>query len=518
MNTMKVSTRMLMLIGLLSSLLMAVGALGLFGLDRSNSALQTAFEGSAVPAAQLGEIRGLLLRNRLAVAMALVTPTAEVIEDSAKRVETNIARVTQIWDTYRAGHLTEEEQRLAASFTEARRPFVQEGLLAAVRALRANDVPAAQAVVAQRIRPLFAPVERDLEALVKLQIDQARTEYEASNVRNRQILWACAVTIAVGLAVALGFGLALVRSITAQLGAEPAAAADVARRVAAGRLDERIAVRPGDAGSLMVQLRDMQDALGGVVARVRQNAESVASASTQIAQGNLDLSSRTEEQASALQQTAASMEQLSSTVQLNAENAREANRLAQAANEVAQRGGHVVGQVVGTMRAIDESARQIADIVGTIDGIAFQTNLLALNAAVEAARAGEQGRGFAVVANEVRILAGRSATAAREIKALIGTSVDRVEQGSALVGEAGTTMQETVAAIERVTALMAEISAASAEQSTGVAQVGEAVSQMDQATQQNAALVEESAAAAESLRQQAQQLVEAVAVFRVAAA
>jgi methyl-accepting chemotaxis protein len=259
----------------------------------------------------------------------------------------------------------------------------------------------------------------------------------------------------------------------------------------------------------------MKDSLTRVVGDVRGNAESVATASAQIAQGNLDLSQRTEEQASALEETAASMEQLGSTVKQNADNARQANQLAQSASAVATEGGDVVNDVVKTMKGINDSSRRIADIIGTIDSIAFQTNILALNAAVEAARAGEQGRGFAVVASEVRSLAQRSAEAAREIKTLITASVEQVDQGTALVDKAGSTMQQVVTSIKRVTDIMGEISSASIEQSAGVSQVGEAVSQMDQVTQQNAALVEESAAAAESLRAQAQQLVQAVAVFRL---
>jgi methyl-accepting chemotaxis protein len=241
----------------------------------------------------------------------------------------------------------------------------------------------------------------------------------------------------------------------------------------------------------------------------------VATASAQIASGNSDLSGRTEEQASALEQTAASMEQLGSTVRQNADNARQANQLALNASTVAVQGGDVVAQVVGTMKGINDSSRKIADIIGVIDGIAFQTNILALNAAVEAARAGEQGRGFAVVASEVRSLAQRSAEAAKEIKGLITASVERVAQGTQQADLAGETMTEVVGAIRRVTDIMGEISAASSEQSTGVAQVGEAITQMDQATQQNAALVEESAAAADSLQRQAQELVQAVAVFRL---
>ena len=251
------------------------------------------------------------------------------------------------------------------------------------------------------------------------------------------------------------------------------------------------------------------------VAAVRASAGSMEVASSEIAQGNQDLSARTEQQASSLQQTASSMEELSSTVKQNADNARQANQLAQSASTVAVQGGEVVAQVVDTMKGINESSRKINDIISVIDGIAFQTNILALNAAVEAARAGEQGRGFAVVASEVRSLAGRSADAAKEIKTLITDSVERVEQGSALVDQAGSTMDEVVASIRRVTDIMGEISAASAEQNSGVAQVGQAVTQIDQATQQNAALVEEMAAAAASLRGQANDLVQNVAVFKV---
>ena len=262
----------------------------------------------------------------------------------------------------------------------------------------------------------------------------------------------------------------------------------------------------------------MQSSLAQVVGHVRGSADGVATASSQIAQGNQDLSFRTEQQASSLQQTAASMEQLGSAVLQNADNASQANQLARNASAVAVQGGEVVGQVVTTMRSINESSKRIADIISVIDGIAFQTNILALNAAVEAARAGEQGRGFAVVATEVRSLAQRSASAAKEIKTLITASVERVEQGTFLVDQAGSTMAEIVSAITRVTDIVGEISASSSQQGNGVAQVGQAVNQMDQATQQNAALVEQSAAAAESLKLQAQQLVQAVAVFKLSPA
>jgi methyl-accepting chemotaxis protein len=294
-------------------------------------------------------------------------------------------------------------------------------------------------------------------------------------------------------------------------------AVHVARQVAGGDLTARVDAQGSDEVAQLLQaMQAMQDKLSAVVHVVRQNSESVATASAQIAQGNHDLSARTEQQASALEETAASMEQLSATVRQNADNARTANQLAQGASGFAVKGGEVVGQVVQTMKGINDSSKKIEDIIAVIDGISFQTNILALNAAVEAARAGEQGRGFAVVAGEVRNLAQRSAEAAKEIKRLIGDSVARVEQGSAQVDEAGQRMTEIVESIRRVTDIMGEISSASTEQSDGVAQVSHAVTQMDQATQQNAALVEESAAAASSLRTQAQQLVDAVAVFKLA--
>ena len=285
-----------------------------------------------------------------------------------------------------------------------------------------------------------------------------------------------------------------------------------------GDLTQRISATGRDElAAIAASFNQFVDKIQGVLQQVRASADGVSTASAEIAQGNQDLSTRTESQASALEETAASMEQLNATVKQNADNARQANQLAQSASTVAVRGGEVVAQVVDTMKHINDSSKRIFDIISVIDGIAFQTNILALNAAVEAARAGEQGRGFAVVASEVRSLAGRSAEAAKEIKSLIGASVERVEQGNVLVGQAGVTMTEVVSSIRRVTDLMGEISAASSEQSAGVAQVGEAVTHMDQATQQNAALVEQMAAAASSLNSQARELVEVVGVFRLGA-
>ncbi len=312
---------------------------------------------------------------------------------------------------------------------------------------------------------------------------------------------------------AVSLSLAFLRSMTVPL----SEALQVARAVSQGDLTVAVPVRgDNEMGQLMQALKEMQANLAQVVSGVRSNADSVATASTQIAQGNNDLSQRAEQQAASLQVTAASMEQLSSTVKQNADNAMQANQLANSASGVAVNGSRVVGMVVDTMKGINDASKEIAEIIGVIDSIAFQTNILALNAAVEAARAGEQCRGFAVVATEVRSLAGRSADAAKQIKSLITRSVERVEHGTTQVDQARAAMTEVVSSIKRVTDIMSEISAATVEQSTGVTQVGEAVSQMDQVTQQNSALVEESAAAAESLKGQARQLVQSVAVFKLA--
>jgi methyl-accepting chemotaxis protein-1 (serine sensor receptor) len=515
MNQLKISTRLGILIGVLSALLLAIGALGLFGINRSNNSLKTVYEDRVVALDQLGEVSYLLQRNRVLVMDMLVQPEPANLEKRNKELRGNIQKVNATWDAYMATYLTPDEARLAQEFVQARTPYVQQGLVPAADALLAGQAEVALGIYKDRISPLAPATLAALDKLNHLQLDVAKQEFETAENRFHQALIASILSIASGLVFALAFGYALVRGIGRQLGGEPGDAASVAQSVAEGDLSTPIPIRPGDTGSLMVQLKAMQTSLAGVVSTVRQGSEAVAAASAQIAQGNQDLSARTEQQASALEQTAASMEELASAVQQNADSSRRADQLASSACRVAARGGDVVAQVVDTMTGINDASRKISDIISVIDGIAFQTNILALNAAVEAARAGEQGRGFAVVASEVRTLAGRSADAAKEIKTLIHASVERVEQGTVLVAQAGSTMTEVVTSIQRVNDMMGEISAASTEQSMGVAQIGEAVNQMDQATQQNAALVEEMAAAADSLRSQAQALVNTVAVFKV---
>ncbi|MBQ0929487.1 cache domain-containing protein [Ideonella sp. 4Y16] len=334
-----------------------------------------------------------------------------------------------------------------------------------------------------------------------------------AEVRATVIRGAVAVLLTTSLLVALAWTLA--RSVRLTLGGDPAAARAIVAEVAQGRLDVPIPAAP--AGSLFDGLSQMLAGLRQMVGQVRQATDSIGTASGEIASGNADLSQRTEQTASNLEKTASAMEQLTATVRQSADSARTANQLATSAADTARRGGEVVSQVVSTMGEINQSSQRIADIIGVIDGIAFQTNILALNAAVEAARAGEQGRGFAVVAGEVRSLAQRSASAAKEIKTLIGTSVEKVESGARLVGDAGRTMDEIVASVQRVTDVVGEISSAAAEQSQGIGDVNRAITELDQMTQQNAALVEQSAAAAESLREQAGRLSGVVAGFRIGA-
>ncbi len=376
----------------------------------------------------------------------------------------------------------------------------------------AGNSEEAQKVIKEQYNPAVNTYLANLRDLVQ-QEEVATLKYseEMGQARNMTVRIAGMAVLIILVGILVGAGV-LIRSIRRPLDQ----ANELASRIAQGDLSARIDTSRGDEfGTLMKSLARMNESLGHMVQQVRQSTDSIATASAEIATGNHDLSVRTEQTSSNLQTTAAAMEELTSTVQHSADNARQASQLAASASTVAQKGGVVVQQVVSTMEEINTSSKKISDIIGVIDGIAFQTNILALNAAVEAARAGEQGRGFAVVAGEVRSLAGRSAEAAKEIKGLINTSVEKVESGTQLVTDAGATMNDIVQSVRRVADVIGEITAASSEQSAGISQVNNSIANLDQMTQQNAALVEQSAAAAQSMREQADQLAQAVAVFKV---
>jgi len=497
------------------ALIAALSALAINTWVQLQAVRELARDAGTVKVLQLGLIASTELKVTqvlLDIRHALLTKTPKDIELASQSIKAKRAQISK-----------NDADFLKEVTTQAGRDAFQRDWLqlqertwpaaeANLQLLRDGKIDAALLMLVEKTVPTFAPMQawlNDERARQDKQLAEEVATIGAAADSLRLQMAGLVAAIAVSL---LAFSWSIARTLVRRVNDSQV----VADRVRQGDFTVAVVDTAHDEFSPLLQsLSAMQDSLTDVVGTVRENAEGVATASAQIAQGNQDLSQRTEEQASALQQTAATMEELGTTVNSNADNAKQANQLAQSASSVAAQGGEVVGKVVSTMQGINDSSRKISDIIGVIDGIAFQTNILALNAAVEAARAGEQGRGFAVVASEVRSLAQRSAEAAKEIKTLISRSVEQVDQGTVLVDQAGKTMGEIVTSIKRVSDIVAEITSASVEQSSGVKQVGDAVGQMDQATQQNAALVEESAAAAESLKGQAQQLVQIVAVFKL---
>jgi methyl-accepting chemotaxis protein-1 (serine sensor receptor) len=506
-----IKTRLIFVIALLGLELIVGATVGLVSLGQANGRMHSMYTDQLVCVGQLDKIVRAMNLNQLSLARAL-TADAAAVPALLAEIDRNDAVIDEQWKAYAATTMKDYEKVEADRFVQVRAKFVDEAQKPLLAALRGGDTARAKALVHGPMIDLFVPVRASINALIHTQLDEAAKADASSRSTYEMVRLVCLSGMAFGLILAGFVGAMLIKSIVRPLDE----AVRIAGAVADGDLTQDIAVRAGDeTGHLMRALNEMNTGLARIVGRVRKSTDTIASASGQIANGNLDLSQRTEQQAASLERTATSMEELTSTVKQNADNARQANTLAQSASEVAAKGGTVVTQVVATMGAINASAARIADIIGVIDGIAFQTNILALNAAVEAARAGEQGRGFAVVASEVRNLAQRSAAAAKEIKSLIDDSVQKVHHGSELVDQAGATMGEIVGSINRVTDIMSEIMAASQEQSSGIEEVNRAIVQMDQATQQNAALVEEASAAAQQLREEAESLAQAVGAFRL---
>jgi methyl-accepting chemotaxis protein len=508
---MKLRTQILFL-GLAGAALAGlVGGIGLWTSHRLGAAIEASIQSAAaLQASQDADMMHDAVRGDAQLARL------GVLEQQPKRVEEAEAGLKEHGKIFRESLAKLHDLPLStatqAALTEAE-PLVQQYLAVAEQAIQAarGGAPREETQMVA-LQGVFLALEVKLAAVSGAIEQQGELLTAQAHGRVDQAGMSMSLALVLATAAMVAAALWLARRMTQPM----VHAVDVGQRLAQGDLGGEIRQQGNDETRLLLQaMAQVQSSFAQIVKDVKANADSVATASSQIAQGNLDLSHRTEQQAGALQQTASTMDELGSTVRHNADSAQQANQLAQNASQVAVRGGEVVGQVVVTMRGITDSSRQIGDIIGVIDGIAFQTNILALNAAVEAARAGEQGRGFAVVASEVRSLAQRSAEAAKQIKTLIGRSVAQVEQGTSLVDQAGQTMGEIVGAIQRVSDIVAEISSASEEQSGGVQRMGASISQMDQSTQQNAALVEQSAAAAESLRGQAAQLVQAVAVFRL---
>ncbi len=509
-KNLSLKSRLIFVIGFLCIELLVGFAVGILNLEKSNGAMKSMYDDQLVAMGQLADVERAVLTNQILAAKAIQNSAAAA--PIVDQIEANILVANKAWKAYLGTGMVENEKRLSQEFAASRERFLAQAMKPMLAALREGDIDRATARMNGPMHTLSIPMGKQLSALVKIQAEVAAADYKRSQEIVEIVRMVCLAGLLVGLALAAFLGWTLVRAIVRPL----EEAVRIAGAVAQGDLTQRIEVRSKDeTGRLMAALRDMNDSLVEIVSRVRAGTDTMATASAEIADGNLDLSARTEQQAASLEETASSMEELTSTVRQNADNARQANVLAGSASQIADKGGAVVAQVVETMGGINASAGKIVEIIAVIDGIAFQTNILALNAAVEAARAGEQGRGFAVVAGEVRNLAQRSAAAAKEIKGLIDDSVGKVKHGTLLVDQAGATMKEILESVSRVTDIMAEISAASQEQNAGIEQVNVAIVQMDQTTQQNAALVEQASAAAQAMQQEAASLARTVGAFRI---
>nr|WP_314861435.1 methyl-accepting chemotaxis protein [uncultured Undibacterium sp.] len=488
------------------------GAMGLFGVRNSNATITELFTNQLPSLEALSESRINLLRARTAIARSIAHPEASDNEVNIKRVEDFLQKSDNVWKKYVALPAGEDEKKIAQEVVVAREKFIKDGFLPMLAALKAQNTVEADRLNMQVVPDLFRSYSDKMEGLNGFQMKSAEKMWQENQQAYKVFMWVDLIGVLAGLIAVSVSAYYLLAAISHPLHF----VLNQFDAIGNGDLSNQIKAKSNDEmGQLLTGLENMRQNLVQTVTIVRQGSSSIAVSSGEIATGNMDLSARTENQAASLEETASSMEELTSTVQQNADNARQANTLALKASGVASKGGQVVGDVVHTMNSIKDSSKKIVDIIGVIDGIAFQTNILALNAAVEAARAGEQGRGFAVVASEVRSLAQRSASAAKEIKELINDSVNKVDTGSRLVDDAGHTMDEIVVSIKGVADIMAEITAASVEQSDGIAQVNIAISKMDEAVQQNAALVEEAAAAAGSMQDQANNLNQAVSIFKL---
>ncbi|MCM2130750.1 methyl-accepting chemotaxis protein [Larsenimonas rhizosphaerae] len=503
------------LIGAFGSGVVVVVALGLFGaygIHEANGDLERVYKNNLIATQSLGTIKSELSEIRgKSLSMTTLRDDAQSAEILKAVQASQDAVNTSLAAYYPAMVSSGEEREVAIRFINTY-DAMSAGLERMLAAIRASNYDQARDLYVSDVRASFHEARDISNQLLAIQNDQSATFYANSMARSNTeqwVIWLAIVVAAVSTAIV---GLWTIRSVIAPL----LKARELAASIAEGELDNDIDTRRADEfGDMLRGLHAMQQRLSAVVTRMHSNSESVQVAAKEIASGNDDLSRRTQEQAASLEQTAASMEEMTSTVRQNADNAQQANQLAASVSEKAVHGGEVVGKAVQAMEEINASSKKIADIIGLIDEIAFQTNLLALNAAVEAARAGEQGRGFAVVASEVRNLAQRSAKAAKEITGLVEESVVRVESGSKLVSLSGDTLADIVASVKQVSGIVAEITHASQEQSTGIDQVNQAVSQMDQGTQQNAALVEEAAAASRTLEEQAEELRQEVAFFKL---